>query len=719
MPLVRSNRLRAVDVAWQEESKHQEQLQDFHKRLMSLGYAHQKSTPAGSVVRHEYRNEGAEYPRAIINEYGSKTPATNYSKASKVNHTMAFLKDSRVGDSVQEDLTAMRKKIALAETPEEEAKLRPEFERLMRAAREEARAKDVLPVSTDPSREAALRAHEEGLTKSQDRRKVSDGAFSVGDRLLTAEYPNAIGTVRRINAAGDLTIEWKTPPSKTLPFGLINLQFWPVSDHNLLKKAPGGARDMKARDASDTCTKCGKEIPYGDSLCAACKKKKTAKDELPTAIKPVDLVPMPAGQNNEVRYAPRRVGDALSEEELRWLKYYAQLSSSGLLKPLEKKNYLKLLERQKASDRKPTGDRLRTGDHMRGAIRPTTRGKARTGDVKATLPIQMSGSEPQDHLLRANQYEVTGDRARALDSYRAAATGYRKAGDSAGELKARDGITACQSVGYDQQYSHPGAGRVKVCDSAESAMRTAVERTRAGEDVVLDGKTVRPGRVTDVEVSYHFAEKPKKPAPILSVAEPADREKMKQGVQPYKAKDAIPPHPFVYDDDADDGSCADCDKGPKDPIHTTYKAKDDTGGPPPIDEPVESDVPAPVSVGDATDESYAEKSVKADKAAKADPRYKRLRAEYDTAMQKESELERTHAAPEAIKAQRRITGQLYKEQLTTYTALYDKGMKDSAHVTDVSPQCGACGKAVVSHTPVQARACLSKYDAVGKELQPV
>jgi ribosomal protein L29 len=99
---------------------------------------------------------------------------------------------------------------------------------------------------------------------------------------------------------------------------------------------------------------------------------------------------------------------------------------------------------------------------------------------------------------------VQGDRAHALDSYRMAASGFRKSAafakttDEAGTAKdglskATDGVAACQSR-FASQYQHPGTGRVKVCDSASTALRTAVERTRAGEVVSVIGKTVRPGR---------------------------------------------------------------------------------------------------------------------------------------------------------------------------------------------------------------------------------
>lgn len=122
--------------------------------------------------------------------------------------------------------------------------------------------------------------------------------------------------------------------------------------------------------------------------------------------------------------------------------------------------------------------------------------------AKATDSMQRSGSAPEDHLFRARQYEIQGDRARALDSYRAAASGYRKSGSSAkigeegkaasvGLAKAVEGVAACQAA-FDSQYVHPSAGRTRVCDSAEQAVESAIQRTRAGESVRVEGMAVRP-----------------------------------------------------------------------------------------------------------------------------------------------------------------------------------------------------------------------------------
>lgn len=127
---------------------------------------------------------------------------------------------------------------------------------------------------------------------------------------------------------------------------------------------------------------------------------------------------------------------------------------------------------------------------------PRYAGQRRASDAKAVMPLQVSGSEPQDHMLRANQYEVQGDRARALDSYRSAAAGYRKAGDRTNTAKAQDGIDACQAK-FATQYDHPSFGRVRVYDYASTALQVAIARTRAGENVHVVGKTVRLGRARD------------------------------------------------------------------------------------------------------------------------------------------------------------------------------------------------------------------------------
>ena len=59
--------------------------------------------------------------------------------------------------------------------------------------------------------------------------------LKVGSLVTTTEHKiGSIGEVMRINESGDLTIEFRTPRSATLPYGCINTEFWPVSDHHLL-----------------------------------------------------------------------------------------------------------------------------------------------------------------------------------------------------------------------------------------------------------------------------------------------------------------------------------------------------------------------------------------------------------------------------------------------------------------------------------------------------
>jgi hypothetical protein len=117
------------------------------------------------------------------------------------------------------------------------------------------------------------------------------------------------------------------------------------------------------------------------------------------------------------------------------------------------------------------------------------RGLAKDGFEQVTDPIA--------HLRNGQQREVAGDRSRALDSYRAAAAGFRLTNDVKNLTSALDGLAACQSPA-SLRYDHPGRGRTRVCDSADSALRTALERTRAGERVsICDGLTVKPGRAKD------------------------------------------------------------------------------------------------------------------------------------------------------------------------------------------------------------------------------
>jgi hypothetical protein len=287
-------------------------------------------------------------------------------------------------------------------------------------------------------------------------------------------------------------------------------------------KLDKSARQGKAREALAR----GKDevMPVGDKLTeeekvgrrqyslatsearrkAAKEKKeegKKAKDtELPTAVKTSNLVPMPSGEHNEVSYAPRRiaardrgrfkkVGDgdgAWTKGANGWLEYYIDGNWSGKARH---EGY----GSAEGITKYATNNALPSLSAAKSWVEKTVHLRKRATDAIANLPLQTSGSDPADHMQRANEYEVAGDRARALDSYRAAASGYRKANDRANEGKARDGVEACQAK-FSTQYQHPGAGRVKVCDSAEQAMRTAVERTRAGESVSVVGKTVRPGR---------------------------------------------------------------------------------------------------------------------------------------------------------------------------------------------------------------------------------
>lgn len=239
-----------------------------------------------------------------------------------------------------------------------------------------------------------------------------------------------------------------------------------------------------------------------------------AKDADPTPIKTTNLETMPDGPSGNATYAKDAAGGGarLTQINKEYTKLSAQMDKltdkliaeghgnvrhselSKLDSPTAKE---KLQISGKLASLRAEGERIYGPGYNPGSsvmrVGGTTRAKDK-GKAKDTA-MQHAGSEPQDHLIRGMQYEVGQDKARALDSYRAAATGFRHAND-AREVQARDGITACQrsiTASYDGQYFHPNAGRTRVCDSADAALRTALERTRAGEVVSVDGTTVRPG----------------------------------------------------------------------------------------------------------------------------------------------------------------------------------------------------------------------------------
>lgn len=57
----------------------------------------------------------------------------------------------------------------------------------------------------------------------------------VGQQFTSTEHlPETVGTVFEVCPNGALKIEWVTPPSATLPYGVINLEYWPVEDQHLL-----------------------------------------------------------------------------------------------------------------------------------------------------------------------------------------------------------------------------------------------------------------------------------------------------------------------------------------------------------------------------------------------------------------------------------------------------------------------------------------------------
>lgn len=436
---------------------------------------------------------------------------------------------------------------------------------------------DPAPVGGDPERALALKKHEEGITKSQDKTKAKDETFSG----IPAARQAGVDIKKNENDEYEVKLRawgWNHPAvyytddlSDALGTGWHMLnhgkgkdmkeELKPVGDiqgHEIREKLNISEADWaklskeEKRAHAQKVLGIAKDVapvgdvegsnqsvtsnthPGGGSTASVSNSTKdgggshqqgkvTARDKQPMPIKTSNLVPMPAEEDDHERYAPGRDGfhdqiDKLKAKALALGKY-----PTGK----DKVEYERLMKEVEKLENKHFG----------------AKDKKRATDSIARLPIEHSGSEPKDHMIRANQYEVTGDRARALDSYRAAASGYRRANDRANEGKARDGIAACQAK-FAQQYDHPSAGRVKVCDSTDAAMRTAVERTRAGESVRVIGKTVRPGRATDDTGGPPPVDNPKTPAVTAPVPDARGKDEddkrvvnqilklSKQGMQP-------------------------------------------------------------------------------------------------------------------------------------------------------------------------------------------
>lgn len=96
-------------------------------------------------------------------------------------------------------------------------------------------------------------------------------------------------------------------------------------------------------------------------------------------------------------------------------------------------------------------------------------------------------------------------------------------------------------VGSDcfKKINDAGKAGLKVPDSGVRLYPMTAKRKAYFESrKMLD--SVQPVPVDDVEITYHMAKKPAKPAPIMNVANKEDREKMKTGVQPFGTKGKTP-----------------------------------------------------------------------------------------------------------------------------------------------------------------------------------
>lgn len=59
--------------------------------------------------------------------------------------------------------------------------------------------------------------------------------LKVGDKVKSSEHKlETVGTVIRVSENGDATIQFETPVSRSLPYGHIINEFWPVLDQSEL-----------------------------------------------------------------------------------------------------------------------------------------------------------------------------------------------------------------------------------------------------------------------------------------------------------------------------------------------------------------------------------------------------------------------------------------------------------------------------------------------------
>jgi hypothetical protein len=526
---------------------------------------------------------------------------------------------------------------------------------------------EVQPVDVEQA--VALKKHEDGVTKSQDRGKrardlkstkseayeyaLKKGATESEAERFAASYERASTNIG-VREFASRTMSFKKAKDTELPVPIktSNLVPMPSGEHNEVRYAPRRAGDAEktyyvpidgktytVRAASEKAAKALAQAQHsqaglgtrrtGDAKSEADRLEEGPYQRLAMAVESAREKFKRASREERDRYDLEekwnKAEEALTALENR-IKNLRKSEKAGDAKPNTihpdmgpnaAKNWEPFVEKLKANidmsrdarvrrmnqemydDAKRALEGLRNSkdersfnmwaDSLRMAKRKATDSKRAT-DSLATLPIERSGSEPADHMARAARYEVQGDRARALDSYRAAASGYRTAADGANEAKARDGIAACQAK-FATQYDHPGRGRVKVCDSASNAMRTAVERTRAGEAVSVVGTTVRPGRARAKDVqgeSYKDRQlRELKEQYGSRYSDKILREAVKTGREPWSLGTKEKHKP----------------------------AKDDTGGPEQKDNPSDPEDPSPVPTGDTADIKDLERRVEEAKQA--------------------------------------------------------------------------------------------------------
>jgi tetratricopeptide (TPR) repeat protein len=351
-----------------------------------------------------------------------------------------------------------------------------------------------------------LRAHEQALREMGEKVKAyplgKDAEPSIGRNIagyyfkLNGEtyggYPTRAEALREYKAETTKKAkDYSLPPyseeqAKSATEGLrqelTRLKAIKFPDHRQVEKMADLERFLKTQAKDSSTFDVGDKVTYKGEACevvAVYHTGATADGDR------YDIKPVSGGRNIVV------TGKALAKDGVTVGQAYNNSENEVMLH-----NGKKVAERgDKAAQAGDFPTAIRLYEQARGLFKSDPNLVA---EVDAALKAARSGkaydSASPISLYTAQHQEVTGNHAIAMDSYRQAASGFRKVGDQHNEQIARDGIAECQRQAvrsYHGQYEHPSVGKVQAFDAAGPALRSAVERTRAGERVRVahDAKT--------------------------------------------------------------------------------------------------------------------------------------------------------------------------------------------------------------------------------------